>query len=595
MWSDRDTDQDFLGFGSYVSVLAETCTMKDLAPLTLGIFGAWGSGKTSLMRMLQAKVDSTPGVNAKTLWFNAWRYEGREEAQSALIHAVLAKLAEDKTLWQDAKETFDRIKKGASVLKLAKFMTTSVITMTPQISEFIDCFKEESEKIAETMEAFDKDFESLLAKAKIDRIVVFIDDLDRCSSAKVIETFETIKLFLNTPACTFVIGADAAKIQHAVGEVYKVNELQRQKDFLEKIVQIPFTIPQQDLRDIACYVGMLIIGRNLDQAHWPILLSARRGFYTCTGSIEEEICRWPEQNKALIDSKLQEVKCELSDVMPYVHVLARGLRGNPRQIKRFLNIISLRRRLANENGLDVEQDMLIKLAVLEYVWEDFFNAIAETVDPETGRSALIDEVIQFSKLTGRKESESKLVMESMGRVGLVEYLIAEPIITGEINLNDYLFLAQTSLSRGRAHGLQPADEKAKALAVAIESDDRIRSQGGAKQAAAQEPALAASVVRILLADLTTAKEALLRTHIINGLEEICRKHREQYQHAVDGLSQLEPKDQDAVSLSATTLLNAAEKSGVMVSSELKDKFKGSSLAAAFATQTRKKSPKRQGA
>ena len=61
------------------------------------------------MRMLQAKVDSTPEVNAKTLWFNAWRYEGREEAQSALIHAVLAKLAEDKTLWQDAKDTFDKV------------------------------------------------------------------------------------------------------------------------------------------------------------------------------------------------------------------------------------------------------------------------------------------------------------------------------------------------------------------------------------------------------------------------------------------------------------------------------------------------------
>ncbi|MBX3420603.1 MAG: hypothetical protein KF752_03500 [Pirellulaceae bacterium] len=566
--------------------------MKDLAPLTLGIFGAWGSGKTSLMRMLQAKVDSTPEVNTKTLWFNAWRYEGREEAQSALIHAVLAKLAEDKTLWQDAKDTFEKLKKGASVLKLAKFMTTSVMTMTPQINDFIDCFKEESEKIAETMEAFDKEFEGLLAKAKVDRIVVFIDDLDRCSSAKVIETFETIKLFLNTPACTFVIGADAAKIQHAVGEVYKVSEQQRQKDFLEKIVQIPFTIPQQDLRDIACYVGMLIIGRNLNQEHWPTLLSARRGFYTCKGSIEEEICSWPEKNKALIDSKLKDVKGELSEVMPYVHVLARGLRGNPRQIKRFLNILSLRRRLAEENGLDVKQDMLIKIAVLEYVWEEFFNAIAETVDPETGRSALIDEVTKAANSAGNNGIESKLVTESMGRVGLIEYLLAEPKLTGEINLNDYLFLAQTSLSRGRAQGLQPADEKAKSLAVAIESDDRIRSQAGAKQAAAQEPALAASVVRILLADLATANESLLRTHIINGLEEICRKHRDQYLHAVKGLSQLDPNEQDAVCLSASTLLNAAENAGFSISKDLKDKFKGSKLAAAFNTPNKKATSKR---
>jgi hypothetical protein len=63
---------------------------------------------------------------------------------------------------------------------------------------------------------------------------------------------------------------------------------------------------------------------------------------------------------------LKDVEDELAAVMPYVDSLGRGLRGNPRQIKRFLNIISLRRRLAEENELDVRQDLLIKLAVLEY-------------------------------------------------------------------------------------------------------------------------------------------------------------------------------------------------------------------------------------
>jgi predicted KAP-like P-loop ATPase len=504
-----------------------------------------------------------------------------------LIHAVLAKLAEDKTLWQDAKDTFERLKKGASVLKLAKFIGKSVVSMTPKLDEFIDCFKEESEKIAETMEGFNKDFESLLAKAKIDRIVVFIDDLDRCSSAKVIETFETIKLFLNTPACTFVIGADAAKIQHAVGEVYKVTDTQRQKDFLEKIVQIPFTIPEQDLRDIACYVGMLIIGRHLDERHWPTLLSARRGFYTCAGKIEDEIIGWPVKNKALIDSKLTEVADELSAVMPYVQSLARGLRGNPRQIKRFLNIISLRRRLAKENELEVKQDLLIKLAVLEYAWEEFFNAVVETVDPATGHSALIEEVLKAATSDDGKQSESKLVTESMGRAGLVEYLLAEPKLTGKIDLNPYLFLAQTSLSRGRAVGLQPADEKSKNLAMAIESDDPIRSRSGSKQAAAQEPALAASIARILLVDLATAKEPLLRTHIINGLEEICRHHKDQYPHAVRGITQLDPTGQDAVSLAAMTLFAAAEKAGVTITPEMKEKFKGSKLAAAFSPPRKK--------
>lgn len=78
--------------------------------------------------------------------------------------------------------------------------------MTPNIGEFLDAFQEESEKVAETMERFEKDFEELLTKMKIERVVVFIEDLDRCQSEKEIETFGTIKLFLNVPECTFVIG-----------------------------------------------------------------------------------------------------------------------------------------------------------------------------------------------------------------------------------------------------------------------------------------------------------------------------------------------------------------------------------------------------
>src|SRR5437667_302014 len=88
MWSDKETRDDCLGFSSYVASLAEVCLEKDIAPLVLGVFGSWGSGKSSLMSMLKDAIDQESTVNkrrVKTLWFNAWRYEGKEEIQPALI------------------------------------------------------------------------------------------------------------------------------------------------------------------------------------------------------------------------------------------------------------------------------------------------------------------------------------------------------------------------------------------------------------------------------------------------------------------------------------------------------------------------------
>lgn len=588
MWSDRETQHDCLGFTSYVNVLADICTLTDLAPLTLGIFGTWGSGKTSLMRMLKHRIEETVGKDGvKTLWFNAWRYEGREEAQSALIHAILARLSEDETLLENAKEVLGRLTKGASVLKLAKFIGKTAVTLTPDLNGFIDCFKEESRQIAETMEQFEKDFGECLDRMKVKHIVVFIDDLDRCSSEKVIETFETIKLFLNTPQCTFVIGADAAKIEDAVGEVYRVEDQRRRKDYLEKIVQVPFTIPPQSVKDIACYIGMLVMQRHIDPARISELLQARCTFYHCESNAADAICQWPSDNAILFGDKITSVRDELKEVLPYVEVLAHGLQGNPRQIKRFLNIVGLRRRLAKENDLDVRSDLLIKLAVLEYSWEDFFTALIETTDPATGQSELIVEVVAAAQSEDGTTSKSKLVTESLGRTGLVEYLLDEPRLTGDLDLNPYLFLAQTALSRGRPLALLPVDEKAQSLARSIESDDPLRTKTAAKRTAAEEPAVVGSAVRILLADLPQAQPAI-QTHILNGLDIICRKHTEQYTASIKAFAQLDATGHDAVALAASTFLANAQKAGVLLPDGLQEKFmKDSKIASALVGSKKK--------
>lgn len=579
MWSDRETHLDCLGYTTYVQVLANVCTHKDLAPLTLGIFGPWGSGKTSLMEMLRRHIEATKGdKKRKTLWFNAWMYEGREEAQSALIHAILRLLQDDVTIAGEAKQLWEKLKSGASVLKLGAAITKSVMTMSPDIDGFVNAFEKESGRIADTMESFEGDLKKLMELVHIDRIVVFIDDLDRCSSTKVIETFETIKLFLNTPTCTFVIGADAEKIKHAVGEVYGVaNDKQRQKDYLEKIVQIPFGIPAQDIRDIGCYVGMLTVGRHLNDVAWGKLASDRRRFYEAK-DLPAEFTTWTRENNIAFESGVNTVSQELGTVLPYIDVLARGLRGNPRQIKRFLNILSLRRQLGDANKLETQPELLVKFTVLEYAWDEFFDELVANVDPLTGKSELLGKVVAAAKSDTKPEASESL-NKYLKEPGLADFLLADPPIDGETNLQPYLFLAQTSLGRSQGVSIATIDESTRALVKTIELTDTIRSKAAAKRASL-DSAVAAPVFRQVLSDLPSAKDQSSIANMLDALQVIGTAHPDLFKLVMKPLESL--KSNAAVSLAASTLLNAAEKAGVAVDSSLKTKFtSGSKIVDAF--------------
>jgi predicted KAP-like P-loop ATPase len=592
MWSDSETLNDYLGYRSYVPTLAEVCQHPELAPLALGIFGAWGSGKSSLMQMLKAHIDESTGKASptQTLWFNAWRYENRDEAQSALIHTILGKLEENRTLGDKAKNLLTRLKEGASILKLAKFITTTAVTLTPDIGGFIDCFKEQSAKVANTMEHFEQDFRELLENVGVKRLVIFIDDLDRCQNAKIIEIFETIKLFLDIPATTFVLGADVRTITEAVGAVHGVTDERRQKDYLEKIIQIPFNIPEQKLADISCFVGMLIINAHILPDHQAKLVEARSQLYTPTGHCTESFCAWLKDNAGLFEvDAMQHVETELRQILDYAEILARGLRGNPRQIKRFLNILSLRQRLAAANNITIDPALMVKLGVIEYVWENIFRTIAETIDPATGQSLLLAALHD----EGSKEDDSassELLQQAREDLAFIEFIHAEPPLDGKVDLRDYLYLAQTALGAGRVDTLIPADEQAKQLVADIESTDRLRSRAGAMRAASSDAAVASAVARRLGRDLCSAGNPALQVGIIQGLHEVCRRHPSHFTLAVDTLRHADLGKAEGVAVACTLLLRNASKAGVEVEPDLAKRFEDvSPISKALAPKPGKKS------
>lgn len=103
MWSDNETLIDLVGFRVHADLIREVVTDSKLLPVTIGVFGDWGSGKTSIMHMLRRDLDSQEKSNAPhaaalegvvVLYFNGWLFEGCDDAKSALLTSILAQLAE---------------------------------------------------------------------------------------------------------------------------------------------------------------------------------------------------------------------------------------------------------------------------------------------------------------------------------------------------------------------------------------------------------------------------------------------------------------------------------------------------------------------
>ena len=124
MWPDKESEIDYLNFGYLVDMVADIATNRNLSPSTIGLYGDWGSGKSSLMKLVRQKIEernkaAKGGDNEvgqlKTLCieFNGWLFEGYEDAKTSLCGAILDSLADESRFGpkvvQKAQELLQKI------------------------------------------------------------------------------------------------------------------------------------------------------------------------------------------------------------------------------------------------------------------------------------------------------------------------------------------------------------------------------------------------------------------------------------------------------------------------------------------------------
>jgi len=428
MWKDSETELDFLDFDYLIHMLREIMSDESLLPSSVGVYGDWGSGKSSLIRMSMKSFESEQGTVC--LVFNGWLFEGYEDAKTALMGSILDAIQKQTTLTAKAKKSIlglyksidkfkllkNGIKYGADFLLTGGIGTLSDITISSVVSkvkgkiddvessDIIDAVHDElsNKEIREDIKEFQKNFSELLEETSIRRLVIFIDELDRCSPDTILETLEAIRLFLFAGNSVFIIGADERHISYAVKRKFDKIEGQQidiGKEYLEKIIQYPIRIPRLNAKEVEFYITCLLFEKDLRNDEFQEMM----GFIN--GERSRNIFNFTLDYTLIHENKpnlAEKVKDSLLIAKQLSSVLANGLNGNPRHCKRFLNSLVMREKMASFKSIQLDRKILAKVMMLEYFKSPLFRKIAQLVVSEKGKPKEI-EYLENNQLTDSSE------------------------------------------------------------------------------------------------------------------------------------------------------------------------------------------------
>ena len=221
--------------------------------LVVGLSGRWGSGKTSLLNLIEEELTGIT-VNEKqiiTLRYVPWRVEDRKSLLSNFLPLLIEKIEEEvekssskstefSDLIQSVKKYVKALENTGPTLKaVAKILSAFGYSYVEKGLELIGDVNSalDSEKIPD-IEQLHRIAYKALAELRIP-IVVMIDDIDRLEPSEIVDLLRLVRATAQLPYITFIVAYDQNHVISAVEEMLNVNG----EKFLEKFIQIPIAVP----------------------------------------------------------------------------------------------------------------------------------------------------------------------------------------------------------------------------------------------------------------------------------------------------------------------------------------------------------------
>lgn len=243
--------EDLLGRSFFSKQLAKALYECDASDgLVIGLFGEWGSGKTSVLNMTMNEIKNMGEESENEpliVTFSPWNYSDKDNLTKLIFHRLITRI-EGQDNQAEKKELGKKLKKYVNIL--------DELTRLPVLGDGLALISVISHVLAAVLKVFGRDWVNKLLevpdldKAKEDletilkesnqKIIVVIDDIDRLTNSQIRDIFHLAKQVGNFPNIVYILSMDREIVCRALKEIHNIDG----HEYLEKIIQIPFEIPK---------------------------------------------------------------------------------------------------------------------------------------------------------------------------------------------------------------------------------------------------------------------------------------------------------------------------------------------------------------